>query len=160
MYILTTREGYHKGMTVMINIHGAEHPSLPFPRAEDNGALKLWLYALTCILVLLLALIVSSAHVESQSSNDVGVALVQLEVLSYTDSWNPEKDPLVAVQGDSMAKRSNVEGVVVDGVRYYYRMPNGPSFDPVSLGKAKDFKVLSVMDTGTPWEVVIYHLAS
>ena len=144
----------------MINIHRVAPSSLPVQRAKDTWAFKLLLYALTSVLALLLALTVSSTPLESRSSKDVDMALIQLQILFFADSWNPEKDTLVAVEGDSMAKRSNVEGVVVDGVRYYYRMPNGPSFDPVSLRKAKHFRVVSVMDAGTPWEVVIYRIVS
>src|SRR5438552_2889913 len=108
----------------MINIHRAALLALPAQRARHTRAFKLLLYALTSVLALILALTVFSTRLEGRSRVDADLALIQLQVLSYADSWNPEKDMLVAVEGDSMAKRSNVEGLVIDGVRYYYRMPN------------------------------------
>jgi hypothetical protein len=95
---------------------------------------------------------------EGKSHKEIDIALLQSQVVSFADSWDTTKDPLVEVERGLMVKRSNVEGVIVEGVRYYYSMPNAPSFDPASRGEVKDYEIVSTIDQGTPWEIVIYRL--
>ena len=88
----------------------------------------------------------------------VDSASIQTRVLSFAETWQPDVDPLVEVRNHTMAKRSNANGVIMDGTRYYYMMPNAPSYDPITLGVAKEYEVISVVNPGTHWEVVIYRL--
>ncbi len=76
----------------------------------------------------------------------------------YIDQWEPSVDPLIAVGGVGDIKTSNVEGVMVNGHRYYYRFVNSFSYDPLSRGEAKDYCTVEVLDPGTQFEVQIYQL--
>lgn len=79
-------------------------------------------------------------------------------VTPYIDQWEPSVDPLITLSGVGEVKTSNVEGVMVDGHRYYYRLVNSFSYDPVSRGDAKDYRMVEVLDPGTQFEVQIYQL--
>lgn len=94
----------------------------------------------------------------SKPASAVDAATIQNVVLSFANTWDPKADPLVKVKDGVMAKRSNVEGVMVGDVRYYYRTINSFSFDPVSLDKAKRYEIVSVVDEGTDWETIVYRL--
>ncbi len=144
----------------MVNIHRLSVPSVPLHRPKYFGAGRWMFYVLVGLVALLLGLAVSQTSLEGRSykAKEVDVALVQSRVVSLADSWDLSNDPLVEIEKGLMAKRSNVEGFAVEGVRYYYSMTNAPSFDPVSLGKAKEYEVVSIIDQYTPWEIVIYRL--
>lgn len=77
-------------------------------------------------------------------------------VNQYLNEWQPLKDPLVTLENGAQAKSSNVKGVEIDGLTYYYRLVNAPSFDPMSLGVAGNYEVVAMMDPGTHWEVQVY----
>ncbi len=139
----------------MAQTHGSIR-SFPLQRPKYHRVLKWWTLACACFLALLLGLAAST--LEGKSHKEIDVALVQSQVISFADSWDTSKDPLVEIDRGLMVKRSNVEGVIVEGIRYYYSMTNAPSFDPASLGKAKDYEIVSTIDQGTPWELVIYRL--
>ncbi len=108
--------------------------------------------------VALLAGLVTLAASTKQSPVSENMAEVRSTVASYANSWNPELDPLMPVGNGVAVKESSVNGVKIGSTRYYYRMPNDIGYDPVSRGAAKDFKVVSVLDAGTPWELIIYRL--
>jgi hypothetical protein len=85
-------------------------------------------------------------------------AQVVQAVTSYINQWQPQADPLMTVAGVGQVKSSNVDGVEIEGRRYYYRMVGAASFDPVSQGAAERYTTVAVLDPGTEWEVQIYHL--
>ena len=64
---------------------------------------------------------------------------------------------LVTLSNGAQAKSSNVHGVEFGGQRYYYQLTRQASFDPLRLGAIHDYAIVTVVDAGTPWEVLIYH---
>ena len=84
------------------------------------------------------------------------VARVVSVLRPYIDTWRPDEDPLVPVGSEVQVKRSNMSGIEVDGVRYYYRLMHSFNYDPKSRGGAGEYVPLTVLDAGTPWEVEIY----
>jgi hypothetical protein len=83
---------------------------------------------------------------------------VEARVKTYLDVWNPAADPLITREGGIQVKSSNVNGVEIDGERYYYRVVSGFNADPVSRGETRDYRVVSVLDAGTDFETEIYEL--
>jgi hypothetical protein len=76
--------------------------------------------------------------------------------MHYVNNWDPERDPLVTFADGVQAKRSNVEGVVVNRERYFYQLTRESSFDPLRLGLVTAYTTVAVVDEGTQWEVLIY----
>ena len=88
-------------------------------------------------------------------------APVVAQVMSYVNDWNPQRDPLITLPGGVQAKASNVYGVDIGGLRYFYQLTHSSSFDPLRTGTAEeeeDYDVVAVIDANTPWEVLIYRL--
>ena len=68
-------------------------------------------------------------------------------------------DPLVEVRPGVRAKRSNVEGVRLDGRVVYYDVVGHQSFGPVARGRVREQDVIVLAREGeAPFEVVIYAL--
>ena len=112
-----------------------------------------WLTALVAGMALAsLAAVVLAAPQPAAAPTTQIVATVQ----SAADRWQPESDPLVQTAAGVEAKTSNVQGVDVDGSRYYYRMVHGASFDPKSRGELGRFETVTTLDAGTPFELEIY----
>lgn len=88
------------------------------------------------------------------------VAAVVAELRPYIDTHQAQADPLVPAGYGLQAKRSHVAGVLVHGVRYYYRVAHSMNHDPKSRGANEEFVTLTVLDPGTPWEVEIYRARS
>lgn len=134
------------------------HGTLVLPRP-----VPLWLpLALLSGTLLVLAVAVNAGLAvmgESSTRNESGsYSVVAAQVLGYVNEWNPQRDPLVTLLGGVQAKASNVYGVDVGGVRYYYQLTRNSSFDPLRAGTARDYEVVAVVDAGTQWEVLIYRL--
>lgn len=69
------------------------------------------------------------------------------------------EDPLIEIRSNVFARQSNVMGVEVDGVRYYYAILGHQSFDPVSLGTVQPNQVEVIYRTeGTGFPLVIYYI--
>jgi len=86
------------------------------------------------------------------------MARVTSVVRQHVNEWQPAVDPLLIMDNGLQAKASNVNGIEIGGTRYYYRVRNSVSFDPVSLGTAQAARVVAVLDQGTHWETEIYKL--
>lgn len=50
-------------------------------------------------------------------------------------------DDMITVEGDIKAKRSNVEGLKINGETYYYALVPDASFDPCSTGKVTEKQI-------------------
>jgi hypothetical protein len=61
-------------------------------------------------------------------------------VLTYARSMQPD-DALIQVRPGVFAKRSNVEGIDVGGVRVYYDIASHQSFGPLRAGKLRESDV-------------------
>lgn len=120
--------------------------------------LELSMMAAPAISVALLAGLLALAVSSKQSPVSDNVAEVRSKVASFANSWSPERDTLVSVGNGVAVKESSVNGIIIGSTRYYYKTPSDGGYDPVSRGAAKDYKVVSVLDPGTPWELIIYRL--
>jgi hypothetical protein len=79
-------------------------------------------------------------------------------VLSYAGALQAD-DPLVEVRPGVQAKRSNVEGVSLDGRTVYYDVVGHQSFGPVARGRVREQDVVVLALAGeAPFQVVIYAL--
>jgi hypothetical protein len=79
-------------------------------------------------------------------------------VLSYAGALQPD-DLLVEVRPGVQAKRSNVEGVRLDGRTVYYEVVGHQSFGPVGRGRVREQDaVVLARDGEAPFQVVIYAL--
>lgn len=136
------------------------HAPIPFPWSPKRRteAHKLSGVTTAAVSVALLAGLVSLATSSGQAPVTNNLAEVQNRVVTLANSWDPDLDPLVEVREGVVVKQSNISGVKVGSDRYYYRMPYSTNYDPVSRGIAKEYKVVSVVDAGTPWEIIIYRL--
>lgn len=86
------------------------------------------------------------------------VARITSVVRQHLSEWQPAVDPLLTMDNGVQAKASNVNGIEIGGTRYYYRVRNSVSFDPLSRGTAGPVQVVAVLDQGTQWETEIYKL--
>lgn len=69
-------------------------------------------------------------------------------------------DPEIEVPGmNKMAKKSNVEGVLIGGERYYYNIFPHQSFDPVMMGKLQVKDIYIVGNTKTSFASVTVYTA-
>ncbi len=91
-------------------------------------------------------------------ASEPAVETVITRIKSHVLESHPITDPLVTARDNLRVKVSNRDGVRIDGARYYYRLTQRTSFDPVSRGEARDPVVVTVLYPGTSWEVVIYRL--
>ncbi|HEX2037101.1 MAG TPA: hypothetical protein VHS99_23215, partial [Chloroflexota bacterium] len=79
-------------------------------------------------------------------------------VLSYVDQHRDD-DPLIEVRPGVMAKRSNVQGVQVNGRTVYYDLVSHQSFGPLRSGKVKEAEVdILARDGMGSFAVVVYSL--
>lgn len=83
---------------------------------------------------------------------------IETSVRQYLGEWQPLADPLVTLENGIQVKSSNVNGIEIEGVRYYYRPVRGFSADPVTRGQVKDYQVVLVLDAGTQWETEVYRV--
>ncbi|GEM_PF-2082248 len=134
------------------------HTPVPWNHKWRLEAHKLSALTTAAVSLALLGGLVTLATSSPKAPAAASVAEVQNKVVSFANSWDPELDPLVEVREGVVAKQSSVNGVKVGSDRYYYRMPYTVNYDPVSRGIAKDYKVVSVVDPGTPLEIIIYRL--
>jgi hypothetical protein len=93
---------------------------------------------------------------DSKGRNTVDKSQLSAEeynvVLSYAGGMNP-KDSLVTMPTGVMAKRSNVEGIDLNGRRVYYDLAADQSFGPIRSGKVAVEDVTFLWRTGP---VLIY----
>ncbi|MBI3942618.1 MAG: hypothetical protein HY326_06345 [Chloroflexi bacterium] len=88
---------------------------------------------------------------------------VESVIMGYVDGTINRPDPLVVV-GDAhtnaYAKSSNVNGVVVNGQRYFYSLGPHLSYDPLSLGivKRQDIRIILQIDDADGFNVLIYQI--
>lgn len=121
--------------------------------------MPLWLsaWALLLLMGIVGAGLLVREEVDASHGSKYGVnAPVVYQVLRYLDEWDAPRDPLVTLPNGAQAKASNVYGIDVGGVRYYYQLTRGSSFDPLRLGRLSGYKTVATIDAGTPWEVLIY----
>lgn len=130
------------------------HGHLVVPRT-----VPVWLpLALATTTLVVVAALVNSGIALMSGSAAPAYAPVTAQVMTYVNEWNPQRDPLVTLPGGVQAKSTNVYGVEVGDVRYYYQMTQSSSFDPLRSGKVSAYEVIAVVDAGTPWEVLVYRL--
>ena len=92
------------------------------------------------------------------SASSLSVAQITGMVRPYINEWRPEADPLLTLESGVQVKSSNLKGIEIGGDRYYYRLRNTMSFDPLSRGEAGDYQSIAVLDEGTQWESEVYRL--
>lgn len=85
-------------------------------------------------------------------------ARVASVVRQHAAQWQPLADPLVTVAEGVQVKSSNVYGIEVDRVRYYYHFTNTFSYDPIARGEAGNYSLVTVIEPGSPFEVEVYRL--
>jgi hypothetical protein len=69
------------------------------------------------------------------------------------------KDPLIAVMPAVSARASNLRGLSLDGVTYYYYIEGRANFDPLSRGTVSNDEVeVMLRDPSGPSSIVIYRL--
>lgn len=141
-------------MMRLTRLHVPLHPPMPAP----HPGLGVPLLALELMALAALAAVVLAAWARVEPAQPVSAAPGPAAVRRYLDLWQPLTDPLVAVGDGLMAKSSNVDGFDMGGVRYYYRLLHGASYDPISTGRASTRTVVGVLDQETPWAVEIYRL--
>ena len=112
--------------------------------------------AIGCLTLLLSLFVVSSAR--GQNDPERHKETVINTVARYANQWDARLDPLVTLPNGVELKSSHVNGVLVQGQRYYYRLRYGLNYDPVSRGGAVDYTVVAVLDPDTQWEMEIYRL--
>lgn len=134
-----------------------------FPRASVHLDLHrhwlMWALAAAGTASLILALTYTSlASIQTRSSTIKAPSQAVLDaILRYVNEWQKEKDPLITLLNGAQVKSSNVYGVEIEGTKYFYRLSNSASFDPLSQGDELDkYEVITVIDSDTPWEVQIY----
>ena len=98
----------------------------------------------------------SRSQAASQPTPDL--ERLRTAVTEHVSQWQPLTDPLVTLEDGRQAKSSHVNGIEVDGVRYFYRLAHGPNADPVSLGRIAGYEVVTVLEQGTQWETEVYRL--
>ncbi len=103
-----------------------------------------------------LALQSTSTAVHIQPAPDL--TRIEASALDHVSQWQPLEDPLVTLPDGRQAKSSHVNGIEVDGVRYYYRIRYAPNADPATLGEVTRYQVVSVLEKGTQWETEIYRI--
>ena len=91
-------------------------------------------------------------------SSAVNPAHIETSIRSYAGDWQPARDPMVTLDNGMQVKSSNVNGVEIEGDRYYYRPIHGFSADPVSRGAVKDYQVVLVLEAGTEFETEVYRV--
>jgi len=126
---------------------------------RHGGSLPTWLsaWALLLWIGIVDAGLLVREKVDASYGTKYGVYTpVVPQVLRYLDEWDTLRDPLVTLPNGAQAKASNVYGIEVGGVRYYYQLTRGSSFDPLRLGRLSGYKTIATIDVGTPWEVLIY----
>lgn len=131
-------------------VHGLPH-ALQLPLAfalAAAGALSLF------------GVLVQIGPFTSLATSPVGPAPAQVSnvIIDYLNRWQPALDPLLTLSNGVQVKTSNYYGVEIEGVRYYYRLLNTYSADPLTRGDAKDYLSVAVLDPGTQWEVEVYRL--
>lgn len=68
-------------------------------------------------------------------------------------------DPMVEVAPHILARQSNVGGVMVEGVTFYYAMLGHQSFDPLSMGRVAEEQVTVVHQSDSPaFPFIIYYI--
>lgn len=109
-----------------------------------------------CLTLFLSLLAVSTVWGKNDTASNEEKAIST--VVKYANQWDPKLDPLVTLSNGVEMKSSHVNGILIQGHRYYYRLRYGLNYDPVSRGDAVDYAVVAVLDRDTEWEVEIYRL--
>jgi len=96
----------------------------------------------------------------TQASALAPTRMEQLEsvVMSSLLQADPLADPFVTLENGVEVKSSNVNGIEIEGDRYYYRPRFEFSGDPVSRGVTRDYRVVIVLNAGTDYETEVYQL--
>ena len=135
-------------------------PAHPGKRIEH-----FWLLTAVSALVLgyVAVLWVRSTAVPSQVTIAQGMASGQAvveRVLPFVNEWRQSEDPLVTLPEGVQAKASNVNGIEIAGVRYYYQLTHQMSFDPLRRGllTREQVTIVGVVDPDTANEVTVYRL--
>lgn len=90
---------------------------------------------------------------------------VETVIMGYVNGTTARPDPLVAVgdtHANTVAKSSNVHGVVVNGQRYFYSLQPHLSYDPLSRGavKPQDTWIIAQMNASDGFNVLIYQIGA
>ncbi len=134
-----------------------------------TGRLKTeWLKWAVLLVVVVLCGSALSSQATRAAAHQVGVPVVPVVdsaadptsvILSYLDHERAD-DPLIQVGNHIWIKASNVNGVVIGGQTFYYRLSPDASFDPVSRGAAdpRDLVIWQVIHAEDSQIVIIYTL--
>ncbi|MBI4641537.1 MAG: hypothetical protein HY731_12635 [Candidatus Tectomicrobia bacterium] len=71
-------------------------------------------------------------------------AVIQV-IKEYVDQMKGKSDPLIALEGETFVKRSNLFGVRIGGITYYYNLSPHATFDPLARGEVtqEDIKIIN-----------------
>jgi hypothetical protein len=135
----------------------------PFPRTGTTTASLplLLLLVLAAILVPAVAFLVPAGRTREAPAPAAAAPLTAEErtrVLTYAAGLRPD-DALVEVRPGVRAKRSNVEGVRLDGRTVYYDLTGHQSFGPWRRGQVREADLLVLARAGAePVQIVVYAL--
>jgi hypothetical protein len=65
-------------------------------------------------------------------------------------------DPMIEVANGIFVRESNLHGVVVDGVKYFYAIQGHQSFDPLSRGDVSSARIEIIHQTQGAFPLIIY----
>lgn len=92
-----------------------------------------------------LSLIISTLVLLGPTLEVSSVEKVIEKVLSYA-TVHQHDDPLIEIEPLIFVKKSNLEGIVIEGKTYFYSLFPHSSFDPVALGKVNENEVTVIYD--------------
>ncbi len=105
----------------------------------------------------LAALLMAAGPLSFLQPSTTSAGYVGSVVRQHAGQWEPAADPLVSV-GDVQVKSSNVYGVDIDNVRYYYHFTQTFSYDPLGRGEEHPYRLVMVLDPGGPFEAEVYRI--
>lgn len=142
----------------MIHTH-APHAGARFTHIPRRGQRLAALAALLLGARLLVEVMVTAGPLHfTAPTTEPSLERVTSVVRQHAGEWQPLTDPLVTVAEGVQVKSSNVYGVEIDNVRYYYHFTHGFSFDPVARGDVEKYSVVTVLNPGGPFETEVYRL--
>ncbi|QZT34966.1 hypothetical protein HUR95_06930 [Caldalkalibacillus thermarum TA2.A1] len=95
----------------------------------------------------------------ANQTNNKAQAKIVKHVLTYAQTVRDD-DPFIEAEPGVWVKQSNVEGIVVDGQRYYYSMIPHMSYDPLARGEVSMEDIDILYDEQGEFPVMIYTVKS
>lgn len=84
------------------------------------------------------------------------------QVAQFAVNWQADLDPIVTLPDGRQAKSSSANGVLVDGVRYYYNLAPHISLDPLGRGEVTMDRVVvkERIMVGDDYSLLVYTIPS